>query len=255
LEDLEDEDREMKCAYHPTNIASARCGSCERSLCPACDHRIKGYPYCQDCIVAGIEALRRKGCRNQGVKMRAEESSPKSPLIAVMLSWIPGLGAAYNGQNIRALVHFVVIVGLWIISDIFRSPFQMAFILAGTGFYFFSIYHAYASAQRQRAGVDLQEEEDWLKQFLREHTGLWGGLLVSVGMLAIINVVFPDYLHYLWPLLLVAAGFYFILRGYQRGLKEFRERADYRTSPPSVIGSSYDRSRSDFAQAESRCDR
>src|SRR5262249_38728481 len=124
----------MKCAYHPTNLASTRCGSCERSLCPACDHRIKGYPYCQDCIVAGIAVLRLKGGPNRNPSPPAKR---KSPWAALIFGMIPGLGAAYNGQTIKALVHFVVIVGLLTIADIFHSPIAGAFGTAGAAFYIF----------------------------------------------------------------------------------------------------------------------
>jgi hypothetical protein len=241
----------MKCAYHPANPASIRCSSCQRNLCAACDHRIKGYPYCQDCIVAGIEILRRTATGRQ-VYGHGER---KTPFFALLLGLIPGLGAAYNGQNIKALVHFVVTVGLWTLSDVFRPPLAIVVGLSGVAFYFFSLYDAYASAQRHRAGIDLQAEEDRLRQFLRERTGLWGGLLIGIGAFAILNVVFPYQLHRFWPLLLVFAGIYFILRGYQRFNKESGITPDFRTPPPSVIPQGYDRSTGDFAQAESRYER
>src|SRR5262245_50195159 len=152
----------MKCAYHPTKIASVRCSSCEAQLCAACDHRIKGYPYCQDCIVAGIEMLRVSAPQLRGVKARARG---KSALVALILGLIPGLGAAYNGQNVKALVHFVVTVGLWTITDILHKPFDIVFVLAGLAFYFYSVYDAFASAQRSRAGVTVQEEEHRHRHF------------------------------------------------------------------------------------------
>ena len=110
----------MNCAYHPINVANARCSACLRGLCPACDHRIKGYAYCQDCIVAGIEILRRGARQDPQHNSRAGE---KSPGVAALLGLVPGLGAAYNGQNIKALVHFAVIVGLWQIADILQVLF------------------------------------------------------------------------------------------------------------------------------------
>ena len=202
--------------------------------------------------MAGIEVLRRGGGEVQSARTPVEG---KSPWVAMLLSLIPGLGAAYNGQNIKALVHFVVIVGLWILSDLFQSPIQVASILAGVGFYFFSLYDAYASAQRHRAGLNLQKEEEWLQQFLREHIRLWGGVLVSIGLLAVFNAVLPEHLRQFWPLGLVGVGIYFILRAYQRGLKESREKSNYQTPPPSVIPSNYESSTGNFAQAESPYDR
>jgi len=238
----------MKCAYHPNKIASARCSSCERQLCPACDHRIKGYPYCQDCIVAGIEMLRRSSSSSARVRTRSEG---KSSLIALLLGLVPGLGAAYNGQNVKALVHFVVTVGLWTLADSFHSPLDIIIVLAGVAFYFYSLYDAFASAKRHSAGIDLEVEEDRLRQFLRDRTLVWGSLLMGIGTLAILNRLFPQQVHTLWPLLLVAAGIYIILRGYHHNTDS--NKTVYRTPPPSVITSIYDRSTSELALRNEEC--
>lgn len=194
--------------------------------------------------------LRRSAANGQQARAGVKK---KTPWIALVLGLIPGLGAVYNGQNVKALVHFVVTVGLWTLSDIFRSPLDIIIALSGVAFYFFSLYDAFTSAKRQRDGADLQVEEDRLRLFLRERTHVWGSLLVGIGALAILNFVFPYHLP-LWPLLLVAAGIYFILRGYQRLRERSGEKTVYRTPPPSVIPPSYEGSSSDFAQADSRFD-
>ena len=155
---------QMNCAYHSMHAASARCSSCGRAICPACDHRIKGNPHCQDCIVAGIDLLRRNAANGQ----RPHSNEDKSPALALALGLIPGLGAAYNGQNIKALVHFAVTVGLMTLSDIFDWPLEIALGLGGFAFYCYSMYDAYASAQRRRNGEDLGLEDERLKSFLRE---------------------------------------------------------------------------------------
>ena len=98
----------MNCAYHIQNAATVSCNCCGRPLCPACDHRIKGFPHCQDCIVLGVELLQSQTQTNNApyVKKRT------SPFIATVLSMIcPGLGAAYNGQTTKAIVYFAVFVG------------------------------------------------------------------------------------------------------------------------------------------------
>ncbi len=241
----------MKCVYHPINAASARCAACARALCPACDHRIKGYPYCQDCIVAGIETLRRSAASGQRIRHHSEE---RSPVAAFLLGLIPGLGAAYNGQNIKALTHFVVVIGLGTLADVFRMPLEIAFGFGCAAFYFYSIYDAVRSAQRQRRGEDLIEEDERLKSFVQQRMNLVGGLLISVGALAILNIFLPGLLNRYWPVLLILAGVYFIW-SYQRGSHEPQAKTVYKTPPPSVITSSLDRGASDFARAENRFDR
>src|SRR5882672_6274470 len=154
----------MNCFFHSTNAASARCSACERPLCPACDHRIKGIPCCQDCIVAGIETLRR----NAGAGRQIGRQEEKSPLIALLLGFVPGVGAAYNGQNIKALTHFLAVAGLWVMADIFGMPLEIAFGLGCAGFYFYSIYDAFQSAQRLRRGEDASVDDERLKLFLQQ---------------------------------------------------------------------------------------
>jgi TM2 domain-containing membrane protein YozV len=195
--------------------------------------------------------------RREGVKIDHRTGSrpeEKSPLIALLLGLIPGLGAAYNGQNVKALVHFVVTMGLWMLADIFHSTLEAALAMTGVAFYLYTLYNAYASAQRQRAGINLQVEDERIKLFLRQHTNVCGGLLVSIGALAILNAFFPYHLYRLWPLLLILAGLY-LLRLYYRNQHERLTKPAYPTPPRSVVPSSYDRSTSDFARAESRYER
>lgn len=240
----------MKCAFHPNNLASARCGSCDRGLCTACDHRIKGYPYCQDCIVAGIEMLQQRAATGQPRQQQEE----KSPAAAVLLGLIPGLGAAYNGQPVKALVHFVVTAGFWTLADVFHSSLEVTCALASLAFYIYSLYDAFKSAQRQRAGTDLHEEDEQLRQFLRARTNLWGGMLIGIGALTMLHIFFPAQTHRFWPLLLVAAGIY-LLREFRRS-KQLADAAPlYRTPPPSVIQSPLESSTSEFVRAERRFDR
>jgi TM2 domain-containing membrane protein YozV len=171
-------------------------------------------------------------------------SSDKSPIVAMLLGIIPGLGAAYNGQNIKALVHFAVIVGMWQMADVLDLFF---FTVAGAALYLYSIYDARRSALRLRRGEDLTEEDNRLRSFLREHTLLWGAALVVVGVLSILNVYTPWRMHWLWPLLLVAAGC-FVLYGRIRSRRE-APRTPFVTPPPSVI-TTFDSSAGDYARAD-----
>ncbi|MGH9800796.1 MAG: LiaI-LiaF-like domain-containing protein [Blastocatellia bacterium] len=238
----------MKCSYHPTNLASARCSSCDRSLCPTCDHRIKGYPYCQDCIVAGVELL-----RNNAGAQQSPNRQGKSPILAVLLGLIPGLGAAYNGQPIKALVHFVITAGLWTLADVFHSTLEVTCALASFAVYVYSLYDAFRAAQRQRIGADLQQEDEQLRQFMRARTNLWGGLLIAIGVLTTLHIIFPAQTRRFWPLLLVAAGIY-LLNEFRRSRDQAPPASVYRTPPPSVIQSNLENQTRELA-ANRRYDR
>jgi len=239
----------MKCTYHPTNLASARCSSCDRNLCPACDHRIKGYPYCQDCIVAGVEMLRQRA----NGQVQPSPTEGKSPVLALLLGLIPGLGAAYNGQPVKALVHFVITAGLWTLADVFHNTLEVTCALASFAVYVYSLYDAFRSAQRQRNGANLTEEDEQLRQFMRARTNLWGGLLVAIGALTTLHIIFPTQTRRFWPLLLVAAGIY-LLNEFRRNRNQPPQDNIYRTPPPSVIQSNLEGQTREFARADRRFD-
>jgi hypothetical protein len=200
----------MNCAYHTQNAAVVSCNGCNRPLCPACDHRIKGFPYCQDCIVQGVDLLRQQSRTNHVpfVKKRT------SPIIATLLSMIcPGLGAAYNGQTVKALVHFAVFVGL----------FQMAILTSGTplfvfgfmGMWCFAALDAWRTAQMIRSGLTPDVADDVLVRRFSGNPKLWGVVLTVLGIGFIFNR-FIDRLfltRVILPVLLIGLGIY-VLRGY-----------------------------------------
>lgn len=199
----------MNCAYHIQNVAVVQCNSCGKPLCPTCDHRIKGFPYCQDCIVLGVDLLRQQSHSNYVpfVKKRT------SPIVGTLLSFVcPGLGAAYNGQTIKALVYFAVFVGL----------FQMAlltgfalFVFGFIGMWLFAALDAWRTAQMIRSGLTPDVAEDI---FVRRFTGnpkLWGIVLSVLGLAFLLQSVFNirGLMRALFPIMLIGLGVY-ILRGY-----------------------------------------
>jgi fatty acid desaturase len=229
----------MNCVFHPTHAASARCSACERPLCPACDHRIKGITCCQDCIVTGIETLRRNAGAGAHIYNQIGRREEKSPLIALLLGLVPGVGAAYNGQNIKALTHFLVVAGLWVLADIFGQPLEIASGLGCVGFYFYSVYDAFQSAQRLRRGEDLRLEEERLKLFLQRRMNMFGALLISVGALAILNFWIPTLGRRVWPVLLIITGAYLVWSYYRSGHAP-QAKTGYGARPPSAITPSID---------------
>lgn len=177
----------------------------------------------------------------------------KSPIFALLLGLIPGLGAAYNGQPVKALVHFVVTAGLWTLADVFHSTLEVTCALASLAVYVFSLYDAFRSAQRQRHGANLHEEDEQLRQFMRARTNLWGGLLIGIGALTTLHIIFPVQTSRFWPLLLVAAGIY-LLNEFRRNKNQASPESVYRTPPPSVIQSNLENQTREFA-ANRRYDR
>ena len=223
----------MYCAYHTKNPAAVQCSNCARPLCPACDHRIRGFPFCQDCIVSGVELLRQQSSTQPHPLVRRRTS----PLIATLLSFVPGLGAAYNGQTSKAIVHFAI----------FASFFQMAvvtdgvqfFILGVIGTWLFAAVDACRTAQLMRSGLAPGEEDDVIARRLHGNPFAWGLTLIVLGIVFLLHTLLGVHLPVwqLLPVALVALGAYMLLDYLRRrrGRDQIIRSFDSRRAPPSVV--------------------
>ena len=222
----------MYCSYHSKNPAVVQCNQCARPLCAACDHRIRGFPFCQDCIVAGVEMLRQQA-QSPAAHVIGRRSSP---FVATLLSFVPGLGAAYNGQTSKAIVHFAIFV----------SFFQMAvltqgvhfFVLGVLGTWLFAAVDACRTAQLMRAGLAPETEEDVIARRLYGNPLAWGVTLMVIGTVFLLHTLLGLQLPVkkLLPVALVALGAYMLFDYLRRRKGSDRVvRFDARQPPPSVI--------------------
>ena len=198
-------------------MTGVRCHHCQRALCQRCDHRVKGQPYCQECIVAGIESIRyhRQGYQGSQAAAQYQQAAPahhKSPFVATLFALVPGLGAAYNGQHVKALCHFVLPVSLWQLASLLDDFPAFAFIMGGGALYLFSLFDAWQTAQRARAGADLATEDARIKHWLQNNLYAWGAYLLGIGALTALDQLAPRFVNRAWPLLFLIAVAY-CLRG------------------------------------------
>ncbi len=231
----------MYCVFHPTNAAAARCSGCDRPLCAACDHRIKAQPYCEDCIVRGIDVLRRPSGPVIAPVMAAYP--PQVPVNApssgkaTLLALIPGLGAVYNRQNLKALAHFVGSVGL---MEIGISADLALFGWGGFVFFLYTIIDANRSAKAIAAGMDPRDDERRLKWMLARYKPAWGMLLIAVSLLVVISSlpILPGAFTTprILAVMLFLAGTYMIV-AYFRSLRQETEPPSYPSPPRSVVSS------------------
>src|SRR5438477_8571955 len=238
----------MNCNYHQKNAATVQCSQCARPLCLACDHRIRGFPFCQDCIVAGVEMLRYQQARTPDSQVIRRKTSP---FIATLLSFfVPGLGAAYNGQTSKAIVHFAI----------FASFFQMAvltdgvtvFVMGVAGTWLFAAVDACRTAQLMRAGLAPDAEEDAIARQLYGNPVAWGVTLVALGIVfllhTMVGVQFP--VRRALPVALVVLGSY-MLYDY---LRRRKRREEFRmfdvNNPPSSVVNTWQVEAARFGRAE-----
>lgn len=112
----------MNCANHPEIPAVAYCQYCGKPLCEQCVHRVNNIVSCDPCLAARVGAA--AGGQNAHATPGAYQYPQSGPLppgnvqppanwgvepgIAIAIGWIPGVGAVYNGQIAKALVHVAV---------------------------------------------------------------------------------------------------------------------------------------------------
>ncbi len=137
-----------------------------------------------------------------------------SPGLAFVLGLIPGVGAIYNGQYAKGLVH-VIIIGLTIsiLSNDAARGFEPLLGLLLAGFWFYMAFEAYHTARRRQQGLVVDE----FSSLLPMHGG--AGFPIAPVLLIVLGVVFLlnnlDLFHIervirYWPVLLIALGVFML---------------------------------------------
>ena len=113
----------MNCLNHPDVPAVAYCQNCGKPLCSACMRTVGGVVYCEPCLAARLSVP-------PGTVPANLTGLHAHPVLAGLLGFIPGVGAMYNGQFVKALAHvliFAVFVSLSDKSTVFvQEPFLVA---------------------------------------------------------------------------------------------------------------------------------
>lgn len=218
----------MNCAYHSQNVAVVNCNGCGRPLCPACDHRVKGFPFCQDCIVLGVDFLRQHN-ESSYVPIVKKQTSP---FIAVLLSVVPGLGAAYNGQMMKALSHFAIFVGLFQLGIMMGMPM---FLLGSLGMWAFAAFDAGRTAQLIRAGISTDNAEDILARRASGNSRIWGTIVAVLGgaLLAASILDLRFLIRGILPVGLIALGLYILSKYIFKGRNAASDWRNYESGTDS----------------------
>ena len=204
----------MKCAVHSEVDAVGYCRNCGKAMCSACVRPVRDVLYCEDCLatIMGIPGAQPLGGTTIPDASAAvpppavPRRSGGSPGAAFVLGLVPGLGAVYNGQYNKALIHIVVfaamIVGLN--SDIGDSAETVLSLLLA-GFVLYMAFDAHRTAREKLAGdVAPDPIESWSK-----NRPVGPIILIGLGLLFLLNNFnwFPFFRIYrLWPLILIGVG-------------------------------------------------
>jgi TM2 domain-containing membrane protein YozV len=134
-----------------------------------------------------------------------------SPGLALALGLIPGVGAIYNGQYLKGLVH-AAIFGLLISlsSSSAGGVGEPILVMMCVGFYAYMMFEAYHTAKKRQAGLPVDEWSSLIAPNRYMSRAPIGPILVIVlGVLFLLDnlqlIEFRQVARF-WPVLLIVAG-------------------------------------------------
>jgi hypothetical protein len=135
----------MNCVNHPEVAAAAYCQNCGKPLCTGCMRSVGGVIYCEPCLAARLSSPPQGASAYPDATLTALHAHP---VLAGLLGFIPGVGAMYNGQYIKALAHVLIFAVFVSLSD---KSFVFALLLAAWIFY--QVFDAAQTAKARRDGL------------------------------------------------------------------------------------------------------
>ncbi len=221
----------MKCAVHPEADAVGFCRNCGKALCSQCAREVRGALYCETCLatmMAPPQATAAQFAPAAAYPYPVEPVGP-NPGTAAVLGFVPGLGAVYNGEYVKGLIHVMIFGGVIAILSSNRTPEGMQVILALflAAFICYMPIEAYRTAKAKRLG--LPNPGFFTEPTVAAAPGAAGQppaapsrpnvtgsvILIVLGVLFLLGttgVLDSIWVWRLWPLVLVAIGVALIVR-------------------------------------------
>jgi hypothetical protein len=212
------------------STAALYCRNCGKQLTG--DEQAPGNVYCAECKPAAEASAAAASAASAAIPGTAAGTSAytsppppppypppavgaPSPGLAFLLGLIPGVGAIYNGQYAKGLIHVFVLGFLATIADGPGSrdtgPLFPMLIMAWIAYMAFEAYH---TARNRLLGQPVDE----FSSLFRRHAGSLAApvILIVIGTLFLLHnldLLFLRDVARFWPVLLIAAGIFLL---YQR---------------------------------------
>ncbi len=161
----------MNCANHPDRERVAFCQNCGKPLCQECSRTVGSAVFCEPCLAAKLAGGNPVGTYTEtpaggnytytgnagGVDYTVAGAIPPpypagapNPGLAALLGLIPGVGAMYNGQYAKGVVHLIVFAVLVSLADE-----HGIFGLFIAGWVCYQVIEAHHTARARRDGTPL----------------------------------------------------------------------------------------------------
>jgi len=192
------------------------CRACGKALDAGSVHPAQGTIYCAEHVPAEPPPIADSPYSNP-YTTTAPPPIPHpevSPGVAFVLGLIPGVGAIYNGQYAKGLIHVFILGMLFTIvgsNDV--GGFEPLFGVLIPGFWAYMAFEAYHTARLRRMGQPVDEFSSLVPGHGGTRFPVAPILLIALGVIFLLNNLeifeLRRMLRY-WPVLLIALGVYLL---------------------------------------------
>lgn len=247
----------IECPTCADSTVTAFCRDCGKGVCGNCAEPREGVPYCRDCVPdvpsparedSPVDEIRKAANRAAAdatkaaaaVNQRTREALGTTadgphPFLAGLLGFVPGLGAVYNGQYVKGIVHaaiFGMLIAISTTADHDAIPALMVPMVV-----FFVLYmpiEAVRTAQAIRRGEEVKEMSGIVGALFdaSNDSPVPGILFIALGvffLLFTLGILRAELVFKAWPLVLVGLGVWRLYAS-TRKREELSRRAPQATS-------------------------
>jgi Domain of unknown function (DUF5668)/B-box zinc finger len=202
----------MKCAVHAEADATGYCRNCGKPMCALCARPVHDVLYCEDCL-AKIVGIPVPGSSTPeqlpvaGVPPAASSGFGPNPGLAFFLGFLPGLGAFYNEQFGKGVIHLAIFLFLFItgVDGGVSGGAEAALWICVAALWVYMPVDAYRTAKAKLAGQPLS---DPLESFSKGRP-VGPILIIGIGILLLLHNFdwFPFWrIQQFWPVILIVIG-------------------------------------------------
>ena len=208
----------MNCQNHPETPATAYCRNCGKPVCDACRRDAFGTVYCAEHIPAPPPPAPGPTVTppQQVFAAAPHYARPDvSPGLALFLGTIPGVGAIYNGQYAKGLVHAIIWGMLMSIANSrAANGLEPVFVMLVIAWWAYMAFESYHTARKRQAGEPVDEYSSIIDlSGGRNHLPVAGVILIGLGAILLLHTLdlfdFERVTRF-WPVLLIALGVYLL---------------------------------------------
>src|SRR3984893_14710227 len=163
----------MKCAVHSEVDATGYCRNCGKPMCPACIRPVRDVLYCEDCLATILGHPAPPAPQAVPADFSAQSALPAvppaastgigpNPVLAFFLGFLPGLGAFYNEQYGKGMIHLAIFLVLFIagVDGAMSGGAEAALWICIAALWIYMPIDALRTAQAKRAGQPLSDPLD-----------------------------------------------------------------------------------------------